>query len=265
MKDQPKEPNQSSGLTPEDIVRMEDAMRAKGLPIIREKSKTRAKPVVANQADIDRRDEYHRRMANAEARGKENAKALKPFPKGVPPIDATLIPKWVIDKVQEVTETLQWPIYLFGNVGVGKTCVAAHFYREFDGSAKWMRFTQFCDRSAQLLRDGEATFWEGDQCYQYSRENWWESIGREGIYVIDDVGVGERDVIRTEALWNLLEARTRKPLILTSNLHPDKLHDQYDQRIVSRIYAGTRIFLNGPDQRAAGNEERVCEGNMPTI
>ena len=256
-----------SGLTPESLFALQAAMEAKGIPVsaaATPRAKPKTKPIVQNQSDIDRREKYLRDLAAATARAKNGEVGpIRPQPKGVPPIDNRRIPQWINDKVEAVKESKEWPIYLCGNVGVGKTCVAADLYSRWPGSAKWMRFSQFCDRTAQLQRDGEATFYEEDRCFEYTRESWWDSIGRTGLYVIDDVGVGmPGDIDRTEALWNLLEARTRKPVILTSNLHPDKLFEHYDQRVVSRIFAGTRLFLHGKDQRAIGHESRVAEMSM---
>ncbi len=266
------EPTKSTGLKAADLQMLQDAMRARGMKTVlslpakkmtsRSKLKAELKAFKPSDGEIERRELYQQKMA--EKKRTDLVRPSRPSPKGVPVINADLIPKWIINKMIEVQSMQAWPVFITGPVGVGKTCVAAHFYCEWPESAKWNRFSQFCDRTAELLRDGESTFWEEDRCYEYSRESWWDGIGRMGLYVVDDVGVGEPNHDRTEALWSLLESRTRKPLILTSNLDDAGIFKQFDGRIQSRIRAGTMIRLAGIDQRAAGYKQRVAEGAMPS-
>jgi hypothetical protein len=60
----------------------------------------------------------------------------------------------------------------------------------------------------------------------------------------------------------LLEKRKGKPLIVTGNLTLDQLRTKFDERIQSRIKAGTIIDFAGRDLRIDGIESRVARVNV---
>lgn len=206
---------------------------------------------------------YLEKMRAADARAKEVAPVRHHLPGVALGLDPRRIPKWLTNEFDKVKANGKWPIYLWGNVGRGKTFASAYFYQNWQGTAAWMNFKLFCDRTAQLERDGEITYYD-EQCqfHEHSRESWWGGIKRVELLVIDDVGVGQESHARTEALWTLLDARTRLPLVLTGNLTLDEILHRFDGRVFSRLYAGTEIELDGTDLRTEGHEIRHRIGSM---
>ena len=145
-----------------------------------------------------------------------------------------------------------WPLYLHGQTGTGKTCIAALVYQRYIGNAVW-----FSCRS--LLR--ELAAWRADLTHQIpwlmpsgltlSRPatNAWDALTNpDWLVCLDDMGTRELSPAQSEILLDLLDARIGKPLIVTGNHDRDGLKF-LDPRIVSRVCAGTVIGLVGKDQR----------------
>lgn len=157
-----------------------------------------------------------------------------------------------------VNAEFQFPLVLWGDVGPGKTYLAAHVYMKFPTTAVWFISSEFFRKTADVLEHGELfSEDEAGNSTEYSIQTWWGFLTEAGLVVIDDVGVGEKSTSHNEALWELMERRRHKPLIFTSNRSPDNsdrlsLWEIYDERVMSRIHGGTCIQLSGHDLRAAG-------------
>jgi DNA replication protein DnaC len=69
--------------------------------------------------------------------------------------------------------------------------------------------------------------------------------------VIDEIGLrGRATDWQLESLLILLNARYKLPLIVTGNLTPEQVKEQYDGRIADRLCtAGTVVNLAGTSQR----------------
>ena len=52
-----------------------------------------------------------------------------------------------------------------------------------------------------------------------------------------------------QGLFDLMEWRRGKPLVITSNKSPEDIGAIYDDRILSRLSAGTVLEIVGPDRR----------------
>ncbi|HEY4260231.1 MAG TPA: hypothetical protein VGM98_08725, partial [Schlesneria sp.] len=167
----------------------------------------------------------------------------------------------------------KWPLYFFGEVGIGKTFLASAIYESWPtGQPLWMPYTQFCDR-CERLRDGRGfTISQGIQSRDITTfEQWWAYLATVKLVVIDDFGIlddlGTADLsgdvlqsrrYRNEWMISLLDIRSNLPLVLTSNLaienslHNNRLrsiHEIFDRRLISRIRAGKVVELGGQDLR----------------
>jgi hypothetical protein len=176
-----------------------------------------------------------------------------------------------------VNNKIKWPLYAFGEVGIGKTFLAAAMYMGWAESSSpiWMSYTQFCER-CERLRDGRGvTIPHGVTSRDYSSfEEWWRYLAAASVVVIDDFGILDdlgtagnlsSDVLQSRRYRNewaieLLDQRLNKPLILTGNLaventvHNNRLksiYEVFDNRLISRLKAGRPIELHGSDLRMA--------------
>lgn len=170
------------------------------------------------------------------------------------------MPTGVFDKIREFAKAGSWPIYLKGQPGRGKSFVAAAAFRRWKTSpAIWMSFVDFADRSMRVAKDGEMGMYIFGNFCEFSRESWWRRFGNASLVVIDEIGSGMTHEWRNECFWNLLEARRKQPLIMTGNLRLDELADKFDERIESRINAGSIISFEGEDMRLEGIKSRSAK------
>ncbi len=157
----------------------------------------------------------------------------------------------------------KWPLCLWGSAGVGKTCAAAVAYSMWRPSAGWHSLAELCDflrgfqnSPMQLLRISRHT------SVELSLNGFWQRLEKLGLVVIDEIGTRDATAHRYDAFLQVLERRKGKPLILTGNLNPvTTLAQVYDERIQSRIVAGTLVEVRGGDQRLDGLADRVHVAN----
>lgn len=139
-----------------------------------------------------------------------------------------------------VTGGAPWPLFLYGGVGVGKSC-AVLALTDFIPGAVYLTAAEFVSRhTAAITGRGEKINWDrmtGKNC---------------PLVVLDELGAREK-VSDTgyEAIIRLLDARDNWPLVVVSNLDGDGIARIYDARIASRIMAGSQFELRGEDRRIA--------------
>lgn len=136
-----------------------------------------------------------------------------------------------------------WPLFLYGEAGAGKTLGALSACDVVEGASK---FTTLYDLHREVVRlaKGELTNAYG---YEVFPSDFWGGWSRAKLAVLDELGARENisDTLY-EAVWQLLESRKgRKPLIVISNLSPDRLAKAFDDRIASRCCEGTVVNLTG--------------------
>jgi chromosomal replication initiation ATPase DnaA len=142
----------------------------------------------------------------------------------------------------------RWPLFLHGKVGRGKSYAALCLFDRVGGSEFWS-MPDFIEKYRRV-KDGRE-WWSniGNGGY-WTVDSWWQYITRLPLLVLDDVALHEENnQIQTETLFRALEARTRLPLVVTSNRDPDGIGLSYDDRIRSRLCCGTIYELEGDDLR----------------
>lgn len=128
-------------------------------------------------------------------------------------------------------------LFLSGNVGVGKTRLAASLVNELAVrhrviSAAWA-VPELLER---LRRRGPAA---SDNDYLF------EAVRRAPCLVLDDIGAERLTDWIQERLYLIIDYRYREelPTIITSNLTLNELTEQLSHRIASRIVGMTRLIL----------------------
>jgi DNA replication protein DnaC len=151
------------------------------------------------------------------------------------------------------------PIYLFGSVGLGKSFAAAMVYANWHGpSVTFLAYADLINLSIRAERDGAVSrTLQSGQAVDMTAGQWWKWLTDVGLLIVDEIGTGMSHEWRREMLWKVLEFRKGRPLLLTGNLSPGGLLDQFDARIQSRILAGAVIELVGSDKRLTGLKQRI--------
>ena len=163
------------------------------------------------------------------------------------------IPLKVRETINKANKAGAWPILLTGGVGCGKTCAAAVQY----GCHKyplWCRADDLLLSMSYGRRDGMLI--ESGVIWRKERKRDWSDFVRimkdaRPYLLLDDLGVRAPTESMHESLFNVLEWRRGKPLMITSNKSTKQIRQLYDDRIASRIEAGTVIEMGGTDRRAA--------------
>jgi len=144
-------------------------------------------------------------------------------------------------------EQSEWPLYIYGKPGTGKTCIAALIYGAYRRRPIWRRADELLIEIGTSRTDGYAALKE--------------KLHRSPCVFMDDLGVRQPTEAMTQAMFDLMELRARKPLIIISNHTPGALSKIYDERIVSRITAGTTLEIGGRDQRVGKGKRYQLGGD----
>ena len=146
-------------------------------------------------------------------------------------------------RIREAVQARQWPLYIHGPTGTGKSHLMALIHASVDRGAVWRRADDLLEDLSQIRRTS------------LDRELRNQVRGCR-LLCLDDLGVRVPNEYMGSQLFDLLEARRGKPLVVTSN-HPlgrmagqaTPLSELYDDRIISRLAAGTVIAMLGSDRR----------------
>lgn len=137
-----------------------------------------------------------------------------------------------------------WPLVITGAAGVGKTCAALCLLDHAGG----LYFT------AQGLAD-EVLYAGKGQVQSpgglpVSQRQLWQEIAGTSLVVVDEVGTREKvSDWHYDCFKRVLDEREGKPLVVLSNLALDAIVTLYDDRVTSRLAAGTVFTLQGSDRR----------------
>jgi len=170
-------------------------------------------------------------------------------------------------------------LYLFGNPGVGKTLLAKaiaeslntnivsmpdlidSLHEEIDISKRLRADAQRCYESCHGACGTSLYGAEGNDVCEVCMGNYSgivDDFKLRDLLILDDIGTEKVSEWIMERLYLIIGFRCDNdlPLVLTSNLHPDKLaqHFQHD-RLVSRIFGmSIPVEMAGEDYRIKGIE-----------
>ena len=137
-----------------------------------------------------------------------------------------------------------WPIFLTGPAGFGKTCAALVIC---DHAAGWYRSVR---HFLTDIIDAQYGRLENDKGYKITLAGYWRRIREANFTVLDELGTSEKvSPHHYDWLCEFIEIRYNKPAIYISNLSLHKIQLVYDDRIASRLAAGTVIEVEGEDRR----------------
>lgn len=124
---------------------------------------------------------------------------------------------------------------------------------------RYITWPEFCSRLIATRADGITIHNEDGRAYQADEPAWWRRWSTKRLVVVDEIGLRIATDVQREAMWNLLEHRRQLPTILTGNLDEEGLRTAFDDRVLSRVLAGTWISVGGRDQRLVGANDRYVE------
>lgn len=104
--------------------------------------------------------------------------------------------------------------------------------------------------------DGILIVHEDGRQYHADEKSWWRRWQTKRLVVVDEIGLKTATQNALEAMWQLLECRRGLPTIFTGNLTEAGIRGAFDDRVLSRLLAGTWIEVKGRDRRVAGAAER---------
>lgn len=171
----------------------------------------------------------------------------------------------LIRVIRDTAETSGlWPLTLYGPTGTGKSSLLALL------AASWptnrVRYYLASDLIAliQSARCRGGVLLPG-AARTVSEDHLWRSrVDAADLLVLDDIGTRGPTDSAYDILHQIIDRRRRKPTALSTNLSPEELVDVLDDRIVSRLLAGTAVEMDSPDQRLQQGQRYRVSGPPPT-
>ena len=141
---------------------------------------------------------------------------------------------------------LEWPLLITGEVGSGKTCAGLCLFDYFGG---WFTSLGELHERVLAIRD-KRLFWTGVASCVVTLSEYWILWHDCNVCVLDELGVRSPTDAQYDTLMLAINGREEKPFVAISNLPPSELATVYDDRIASRLAAGTVLEMVG-DKRLA--------------
>lgn len=156
------------------------------------------------------------------------------------------------DKKELLAKMKGRSIFLNGSVGTGKTVFMASMAKDVirsGGEVKWISYPAFIMELQNAFADNSKK-----NPYEIA-----ESVARyQGWLAIDDLGAEKLTDFVRQITYYIINEREQRclPVLITSNFTLQKINDQIDPRIASRI-AGLceTLRMSGDDKRAAKGEK----------
>jgi hypothetical protein len=149
-----------------------------------------------------------------------------------------------------------WPLFLSGSIGTGKTCAGLCLVDHCDG--EYFTVSSLCTLDIEAMK-GILT-WKcltgvspqaGDGLVGVERL--WAWLASKKLIVLDELGCREKVTDHHyDCVKRMLDERLGRPLVLIANVPLDGIERLYDDRVASRMAAGTVVRLDGDDRRVTG-------------
>jgi hypothetical protein len=167
------------------------------------------------------------------------------------PNKARIAEKVVPDARKQVEQILTgqapWPLLIIGQAGAGKTCLGLILADTFTGLYSTLPDLVLDVGDAMY---GRATYATGHP--RTSRELW-NDWANATLPVLDEIGTRSNvSEHQYDVLKRALDRRENLPAVYISNHGISEITRLYDDRIASRLSAGTIVMLNGGDRRSKG-------------
>lgn len=141
-----------------------------------------------------------------------------------------------------------WPLYVYGGVGTGKTCAGLCMADHVRGAI----YKHFEELTAQMLQASRGQLVYGETGHTAWPAQLWQEIEEAPLVVLDDVGLRERaNDYQYDTFMRFLERRANTPYVVIANSDLVGLAEAYDYRIASRLSGATAISCDWPDMRPA--------------
>ena len=145
-----------------------------------------------------------------------------------------------------------WPLTLWGEPGVGKTCAALAMldwtaaFQPKDVLGRAVHGTFYWTATDYVRLTFHAEFGR----VEVSPGELKRIVCKAALIVIDELDrATDAKDSRVEAILDLVDWRKGRPLVLISNGPPEKVAVIYGKRLSSRMSAGVILRVDGPDRR----------------
>lgn len=153
-----------------------------------------------------------------------------------------------ISYAKDFLESKKYSMLIMGSPGTGKSHLCAAIARTIQAKGFAVGFLT----SGQLLSKIKATYNKGST---KSEQDIFQDIKRLDCLVLDDLGseaISRNDDWRISKIFSIVESRSGKPTIYTSNLSDEDLANAVGKRVFSRLYDNTKfidMFIENYDYR----------------
>lgn len=154
-----------------------------------------------------------------------------------------------------ITGKSGWPLYLHGPAGTGKTCAALALIDWVNGGEYWTA-NGLCSALIQS-QNGRLEWTHEGRGGAIWPEGFWRRMALTPLVVLDELGGRDRvSDHHYETVKTMFDVRHGKPLVVTSNLDIVRIETIYDDRVASRLSAGTVVKLDGKDRRLSHHKQQ---------
>lgn len=148
---------------------------------------------------------------------------------------------------QTVSGESPWPLFVHGPAGCGKTC-AALCLLDYAGGGYYVA-SELCSRMIDA-QHGHVTFSSNGRSGNVWPGDIWKWIDLAPLIVLDELGSRDRvSDFAYETIKRVIDRRACRPFVVLSNWGLAEIGRLYDDRIASRLAAGTVIHLDDMDRR----------------
>lgn len=158
----------------------------------------------------------------------------------------------LMDYVKDFDLNTSSNILLHGTYGTGKSHLSVAVTKELMQKGYTCLFLSVPKLFTKIKQtySGNSTFSEADIL---------DSIESVDLFVLDDLGAEYTNIRSNDDNWShtklfeVLDSRSGKPTIYTTNLRSDELRNKMNSRNLSRLMDGTEVIeMTGPDYRMKG-------------